>query len=288
MRLKAALVLVCAASVALAGSLGIKQGKVSITSPDGISDATYTLNEPSPLPSPIVLAESSTLKITFTVIDTTSGEGVFPQQAHLLFEDLKGEDVTLPVSVKGNGRASFAVNTAKPPSALVQTHGPLHLTLLLSSLSTHTPLIFPLGELTLPPSILEAPPRGRHDLPPRAGEPAFKPEQEIFHTFREDEKSVGVFKSTIGTGMAMSPWAVLAFSIGKIYPSLGMKTAPSSSYLFLGCLAALEVLIFTYWVRLTLQQFLPYFLALSLVSAYTGKVALGALRTTRLKAGGTP
>lgn len=95
----------------------------------------------------------------------------------------------------------------------MQTHGPLHLTLLLSSLSTHTPLIFPLGELTLPPSILEAPPRGRHDLPPRAGEPAFKPEQEIFHTFREDEKSVGVFKSTIGTGMAMSPWAVLAFSV---------------------------------------------------------------------------
>jgi oligosaccharyltransferase complex subunit delta (ribophorin II) len=105
-------------------------------------------------------------------------------------------------------------NTAKPPSTLVHTHGPLHLTLLLSSLADHTPLSYPLGELTLPPSILETLPRGRHDLPPRAGEPAFQPEQEIFHTFREDEKTVGFVKSALGTGLALSPWAVLAFLVG--------------------------------------------------------------------------
>ena len=36
------------------------------------------------------------------------------------------------------------------------------------------------------------------------------------------------------------------------------------------------------------EQFLPYFLALSLVSAYTGKVALGGLRAARLRSGGAP
>jgi hypothetical protein len=39
-------------------------------------------------------------------------------------------------------------------------------------------------------------------------------------------------------------------------------------------LFALEALIVTYWVRLRLYQFLPIFLPLSVVSAYTGKLAL--------------
>jgi hypothetical protein len=46
------------------------------------------------------------------------------------------------------------------------------------------------------------------------------------------------------------------------------------SALFLLSLFALEALIVTYWVRLRLYQFLPIFLPLSVVSAYTGKLAL--------------
>jgi hypothetical protein len=68
------------------------------------------LNEPTPLPSPVVLSDGSTLKLTFTTVDMTSGDGVFPHQAHLLFEDPKGgDDVTLPVTVKSNGRASYTL-----------------------------------------------------------------------------------------------------------------------------------------------------------------------------------
>ena len=36
------------------------------------------------------------------------------------------------------------------------------------------------------------------------------------------------------------------------------------------------------------EQFLPWFLGLSAVAAYTGKVALGSLRQQRLAAGGKP
>lgn len=135
MLLRSAFVLACTTLVASIGSLGIKQGKLSITSPDGLSDASYTsvlliplcpqlifcrLKEPTSLPSPIILGESSTLKLTFTVIDTTTGDGVFPQQAHLLFEDPKGvEDVTLPISVKDNGRASFTI-VCHPSSSKIE------------------------------------------------------------------------------------------------------------------------------------------------------------------------
>jgi oligosaccharyltransferase complex subunit delta (ribophorin II) len=86
-----------------------------------------SLKEPAPLPSPIVLGEATTFKLTFTIVDTASGEPVFPQQAHLLFADTKGEeDVTLPVSVKSNGKASFTIVSAACGASLWWT-GPLGL-----------------------------------------------------------------------------------------------------------------------------------------------------------------
>ncbi|WVR05815.1 hypothetical protein IAU60_002840 [Kwoniella sp. DSM 27419] len=277
-----------ATQVAAKGALGIKQAKVTVTSPDGVSDATYTLKEPAPLPNPITLTDSSIFKLSFMTIDTSTGEGVYPQQAHLLFEDTKGGDVTLPVTVKGNGRAQITINTAKPHPALLPTHGTFHLTLLLSSLDTLEPLSYPLGELSLPASVLQPVARGRHDLPPRQGEPAFQREQEIQHTFKEEEKTVGWTKAVLGTIVTLAPWGVLLSLLGKISPSLNLQTPPVSSYVFLLVLAAIEGLIVVYWVGLKLYQLLPAFLGLSVVATYTGIVALRQLRVRRLKAGGAP
>ena len=95
------------AADAKTAGLGIKNAKIAITSPDGLHDVTYQLEPPTTLPQPIVLAEQSTLKLTFTTVDAASQEPLFPQQAHLLFEDPKGNDVTLPVNVKSNGKASW-------------------------------------------------------------------------------------------------------------------------------------------------------------------------------------
>jgi len=73
-------------------------------------ELTFRLKEPAPLPKAIELVEGGTLKFTFTAIDTSSGENVSPKQAHLVFEDMKGEeDVTLPVTVKDNGKAGFTI-----------------------------------------------------------------------------------------------------------------------------------------------------------------------------------
>jgi oligosaccharyltransferase complex subunit delta (ribophorin II) len=67
------------------------------------------IKEPAPLPSTITLSETSVFKFAFTAVNTASGEGVVPRQAHLLFEDKKGQDVTLNVAVKSNGKASFQI-----------------------------------------------------------------------------------------------------------------------------------------------------------------------------------
>lgn len=82
------------------------------------------------------------------------------------------------------------------------------MTLILGSIKL-APIRMELGKVQLPRSALTAPPRKRHDLPPREGEPAFQPEPELFHTFREDEKLVGGFKSVIGTIAVLAPWTVV-------------------------------------------------------------------------------
>lgn len=75
----------------------------------------YRVKEPQPWPKAIELAEGGTFKLTFTVVDTASGEATSSKQAHLLFQDLKGEeDVMLPVTVKDNGKAGFTIVSPHP------------------------------------------------------------------------------------------------------------------------------------------------------------------------------
>lgn len=82
---------------------------------------------------------------------------------------------------------------------------------MLSSPEYERGLNYPLGQLTLPESMTRGlPERKRHDLPPRAGEPAFQAQQELFHTFNPLETTVGWSKSMIGIGLVLSPWLVLA------------------------------------------------------------------------------
>lgn len=100
------------------------------------------------------------------------------------------------------------------PKALSGTSGDLDITLILGSTKL-TPLRVELGKVQLPRSALTPAPRKRHDLPPREGEPAFQPEPELFHTFREDEKLVGGFKSLIGTVAVLAPWTVLLGLVSK-------------------------------------------------------------------------
>lgn len=185
-----------------------------------VSTDEHRLKEPEPLPSPITLSTQSTLKLSFSVVDVASSSGLVPSQSTILFEDAHGDtarDVYLPLNIKpptsagGKVAGSFVLNMAKPPYPLAHSaHGSYKVSLILSSLAADTtPLLYPLGEVRLAQEALHEPLRQRHDLPPRQGEPAFRPQQELFHTFRQDEGTVGTLKTGVGMALVLGPWAVL-------------------------------------------------------------------------------
>lgn len=113
---------------------------------------------------------------------------------------------------------SLWLNSAKPPAALVGS-GEYSLTLLLS---THDDYVSQtLGSITLPSSVVKPSPRGRHNLPPRQGEPAFQPQPELFHTFDPEEKQIGFLKSALGTVFVLAPWLLLAVLVSASWYAYG-------------------------------------------------------------------
>ena len=122
----------------------------------------------------------------------------------------------------------------KLPKAVRALASPVEATLLLSSPGTK-PLKWDLGSLTLPISSQDVP-RKRHDLPPRAGEPAFAPLPEITHTFRPDEKVIGTTKALVGVVALILPWGFLFALVRKharllLTLSCRLARSPTSSTL---------------------------------------------------------
>jgi oligosaccharyltransferase complex subunit delta (ribophorin II) len=193
------------------------------------------------------------LKLQFNIVDTASSTPLKAQQVHLQFKDVEtGDTVVLPVIVKSKGNARFDLvggsqtrrlsTMAKPhpndvvspllsptkqkaaslPPSLTHSTGTFTLTLNIGHPSTIHPFQYLLGTLTLPTSLLHAPSPysiDRHALPPPHGFPAFKPQPEIAHTFRPDEKTVGKVQSSVGTwGVVVVPWIVLAGLVSSFFP----------------------------------------------------------------------
>lgn len=75
---------------------------------------------------PIVLTESSKLKIAFSIVDTATDEAVVPQQAYIVFEDEeRGTDVTVQLGVKDNGKASYILVGARSPAVPALRRSPI-------------------------------------------------------------------------------------------------------------------------------------------------------------------
>lgn len=133
-------------------------------------------------------------------------------------------------------------------------------------------------------------------------------EEELHWTFKGGEKPVNPVISLAFTGVALSPWifllgAVRAFcskprrTIAYLYDlwvqwskiaqdgrssGFALLSSPSpATLLFLLCLAAQELLIFTYWTSLRLYQYLPAAGALAVPLVLTGRSALSQLRVRR-------
>ncbi|WOO76608.1 Dolichyl-diphosphooligosaccharide--protein glycosyltransferase subunit 2 [Vanrija pseudolonga] len=284
-RALAAALVAASAVTAASSSLAIKGGK-AVVSLGGVSDDALVFTKTSGWTTPLALPSAATLKLAFSIVDSDSGEGVVPKAAFVALSDDSGEEVVLQVGVKANGKATYFLDTAKPPLGLAVTSGALNARLLLSDGDARKPLSFPLGVLELPGS--GEPARKRHSLPPRAGEPAFAEQGYLFHTFKEEEREIAFVKSVTGVVGVLAPWALLVLLINNVAPNLQFQTPPTAMYAFLACLVGLEGLILRYWIGWRLYQLLPPFLALAAVTAYVGTVALRAARAQRLKAGGAP
>lgn len=73
---------------------------------------------------------------------------------------------------------------------------------------------YPLLTLSLPSSVLTPPSAQPNSYSPELFS-SFGKQKLIEHTFREDEKSVNVLISVLGTGVVWAPWAVLALLVGR-------------------------------------------------------------------------
>lgn len=101
-------------------------------------------------------------------------------------------------------------------------------TLLLSTMADQ--IAQPLGTVSLPASSLKPTPRGRHDLPPRQGEPAFQLLPELAHTFQEEPKAIGGFKALIGVGLVVAPWVLLSILVRCAYLISTFLSFPTFMY----------------------------------------------------------
>lgn len=228
--------------------------------------------------TPVKLGPKDILKITFQVVDKEDGKGVQPHQTFLRFYDeATGEEGVQPIKVSANGKAKFDLNPSKPPLYLPPTPktasgevNPLKLTLLIGS-PEHEPLSVRLFDLILPPS---QPPPAHPD------EVTFHPREELFHTFRPEQKVPNKFISLVFSGIALAPWVVLVGLWSQVAPAPKHLLSPSILP-FIVSLGAFETLLFTYWVKLKLPDVLLYGAGLGIVTIFTGRQALASVAAQR-------
>ncbi|KDQ13352.1 hypothetical protein BOTBODRAFT_160644 [Botryobasidium botryosum FD-172 SS1] len=252
--------------LAVRAALSIKSAKVSINSAENTVIHSEALRS-VPLPDPVRVGATDTLKISFIVVDDDTGKPVQPHQAFLRFWDGKAlEEGIQPLRVDTNGKSKFELNMRRPPPSLPATteSTPLNVSLILGSFNV-APAHIQLFAAYLPAS---AP------VVPHEEEVTFHLQLEIVHTFRPDQKHPPKLISAVFAGVALAPWAVLFYLLSylPITVSQSLSTAP-----FVALIAAFEGLLLWYWADLKLGQVLAYGAALGLVTAAAGKHALGSL-----------
>ncbi|KAI0314998.1 oligosaccharyl transferase delta subunit [Amylostereum chailletii] len=262
-----------AALVANAAQLTIQSPRFAVSGSDGGQLRSESISLARKPGKPVELGPTDTLKVTFQVTEKESEQGVQPHQTFLRFlDETSGEEGIQPLKVSPSGKVKFELNMARPPTSLPPSgDAPLKVSLILGSF-VHSPAKFDLFDLAIPPSL---------PAPHHPEETTFHPLPEIQHTFRPDQKLPPAFISAVFVGLVVSPWAVLLGLWGSVRPRVPRLFSPSI-FPFTLSLVAIEVLLFFYWVELRLGQVLFYGAGATLVTAFTGKQALGSIAARRV------
>ncbi|KAG6865963.1 hypothetical protein C0991_010219 [Blastosporella zonata] len=258
---------------AQAAVLTLQSPRLVVASSEGSQLRSESISLTQAVSTPVTLAKSDTLKLTFQVVEKDSGKGVQPHQTFLRFYDEKsGEEGIQPLRVTNGGKAKFELNMARPPLSLPPTSdAPLKVTLLIGS-PLHSPLSVSLFDLVVPAS---QPPTVHPD------EASFYPLPEIHHAFRSEQKLPPRPISMLFSAVVLSPWLVLLALWSQVSIRVPHLSSPSI-FPFVATLGAFEALLVWYWVDLKLGQVLAYGAVLGLVTIFTGKQALSKIGDNRI------
>ncbi|SCZ99237.1 BZ3500_MvSof-1268-A1-R1_Chr3-1g05896 [Microbotryum saponariae] len=270
--------------------LRVVDGQFALLDSVGIAaqQAQFSSASPAPL-SAIKLTPVDTMRLSYTIQTVEDEQPATPQQNFLVWQALDpkergqpGRDHVIPLKIRKGGKAKWELDLSRAPvDILALSTGPISLTLLVGDPKHPRGLSIPLGTFTLAPSlVLPFPQPPLSSLPKSYEIERYSKMPEIAWEFRKPEKRVGLFKAGLGLIAVLSPWVVLFGVIGSV--QLKLRTPSFSTLSFLGSLTSLELLTIYYWTSLKLLPTIPYFIALALLTALTGRNALGDMRKARL------
>ncbi|KAM0787695.1 hypothetical protein ACM66B_003756 [Microbotryomycetes sp. NB124-2] len=283
--------------------LHVSDGKFALIDSVGIAASTleFSSGRPTHALEHRQLQLGDSLRLTFAVTqspsnnrdaqdDASTRKPAQPHQAMVLWQAQSpdeqaqpGRDYLSTVKVRKGGKAKWELEIARAsPNILSISRGPISLTLLVASPDEPDAIKVALGAVTIPSSLALPHPYPATDKLPKGWEAErYGKMPEIQHTFRPQEKRVSSVIALGGTLVVLGPWLVFLTILPQLELNTNLLTTNVLAFLLTFC--AFEGLIFLYWTSLNLLPTLPYFGLLGLVTAFTGRRALGDVRLRRLQ-----
>ncbi|KAF2275032.1 uncharacterized protein EI97DRAFT_85472 [Westerdykella ornata] len=237
------------------------------------------LDPNSPLPKPISLGASDTLKLLLTTTDGKQAKR--PHQAFLTIrEPVTGLEESFVLSVKENGKGKLDLSQKDLSFQFLTSSKPIEASIVIGSFGSSTPYkkkVFDLN-ITRDPNVPLAVP----EKPLR-----YAADKEIHHIFRAEPRSPPkiitlVFAAAVVAALPvlLGVWAALGANLDHLGKAMG--NAPIPHALFFGSILAMEGIFFLYYTRWNLFQTLPAAAIVGLVAFLSGSRALSEVQERRL------
>lgn len=270
----------CITSVAVAASWGFDDATVSVHGKkDGVGAGLKEKLVPNkPLPKPITLGGSDTLKVLLTTKEDKKAKR--PHQAFLRLCDPNTLlDTSFPLAVKENGKGKVEISYRDIPTQLLASADPLAASLIIASFGSSEPYQMRAFDLEIEqdPTIAAV-----QEKPLRYGKLP-----EIHHIFKPDPRSPPkvitlVFTAAVLVALPVlfTTWLSLGANVNHL--SKAFTSSPIPHSIFLLSITAMEGVFFLYYTSWNLFQTLPAAAGIGLVAFLTGSRALTEVQERRL------
>ncbi|MCJ1270124.1 hypothetical protein MMC22_010018 [Lobaria immixta] len=232
-----------------------------------------------PLPNPVLLGPSDTLKILLTAKEDRKAKQ--PHQAFLLIKDpATSLDTSYALTVKDNGKGKVELVQKDLPTQLLTSSGPLSASLIIASFGSSQPYHSHAFDISL--KFDPSSPTASQEKPLRYGKLP-----EIHHTFKSEPQSPPKIITLIFTAAVIIAFPLLAIAWLSLGANLNhfskaLGSSPISHTLFFGSILAMEGVFFMYYTSWNLFQTLPAAAAIGLVTFLSGSRALREVQERRL------